>query len=144
MLVTVKEGSLLQGVDGLPQGIHMLLLRGPACAEAHAGMVGVHPLPVLIAEALADLSQLRVGHDGVLLVGGGVEQQGIARRHEDVPDLMRHVDGVAGDLEVQIVGEQGVELHAQQDPATDEPFATYTEQATLTVPQGAALSVKTT
>ena len=35
-------------------------------------------------------------------------------------------------------------FHAQQDPATDEPFATYTEQATLTVPQGAALSVKTT
>ena len=35
-------------------------------------------------------------------------------------------------------------FHAQQDPATDEPFATYTEQATLTVPQGAALSAKTT
>lgn len=29
--------------------------------------------------------------------------------------------------------------HAEQDPAVDEPFATYTEHAVLTVPQGAAL-----
>ena len=41
-------------------------------------------------------------------------------------------------------GSYGVTLtmlvyHEEQDPAAEEPFATYTEQATLTVPQDAAL-----
>ena len=30
--------------------------------------------------------------------------------------------------------------HAEQDPTAEEPFATYTEHTTLTVPKGAALS----
>ena len=34
--------------------------------------------------------------------------------------------------------------HAEQDPVTDEPFATYTEQAMLTVPQDAVLPNSTT
>ena len=32
--------------------------------------------------------------------------------------------------------------HTGQDPATEEPFATYTEQAQLTIPKGAALTQK--
>ncbi len=58
----------------------------------------VHTLPVLIAEAFAQNGQLVIRHDGILLVGGGVEQQGIARGDENVPDLMSHLDGVAGNL----------------------------------------------
>ena len=46
----------------------------------------VHPLPVLVAEMLADLGQLGVRQDGVLLIGGGVEQQGIAGGDEDLTD----------------------------------------------------------
>ena len=88
----------MEGVDCLAEGVHLGLSGGPAGAEADTAVGLVHPLPVFIAEVLAQDGQFCIGQDGVLLVGGGVEQQGIAVGHKDVTDLVGHVDGVAGDF----------------------------------------------
>ena len=105
---------LFQRIHRGTQCVHIFLRGGPASAEANAGVSGVHPRPVLIAKFLAQNGQLVIGDDGILLVSGGVKQQGIAVGYEDIPDLESLVDGVAGDLEVEIVGKQCVELDAQQ------------------------------
>ena len=89
------ERLLFERLYGGTEGVDVLLRRGPARAEAHAGVRLVDALPVFIAEALTELGEVAVREDGLLLVGGGVEQQGIARRDEDLADLVRHVDGVA-------------------------------------------------
>mgnify|MGYP002530616949 CR=1 FL=1 len=110
----LQNSLLFQGLDGGAEGVHVLLSGGPAGAEAHGGVGGVHTLPVLVAEVLAELGQLRIGHDGILLVGGGVKEEGVAVLLENGVYLLGHDVGVAGDPEVQVIGEQSVELHAQQ------------------------------
>ena len=101
-------------MNGHAQRVHMFLLGGPAAAETNAGMCLIHPSPVLIAELLTQDCQLLIRNDGILLVRGGVEQQGIAVGNKDLPDLERHINGVAGNLEIQIVGKQRVKLDTQQ------------------------------
>ena len=105
---------LFQRLHGSPEGVHVLLSGGPAGTEAHTGVGGIGALPVLIAEVLPQNGQLLIRHNGVLLVGGGVKQQGISGGDEDIPDLIGHLIGMAGNSEIQIVSEQGVELDAQQ------------------------------
>ena len=57
---------------------------------------------------------LSVLQDDELLVGGRLKGEGEAALPEDLLQLFRHGDGMLADAEVQIIREEGIELHAQQ------------------------------
>ena len=100
----------------LPEEIEIFGGGGPAGDEAteHAVVV-VGPPEGEIDLFLQGLYQ-GVGDDDKLLVGGRVEVEREACRAQDVLQLFRHVDGMGGDLQVEVVGEQGIELDACQPP----------------------------
>ena len=74
-------------------------------------MAGVDdPLRLKFVSHLLQLPRHRVGQHRELLVGGGGDGEAIAQGHHAVPQADGHVVGMAGDVEIEAVLQQGLEL----------------------------------
>ena len=76
-------------------------------------MVGIDVAPEVEEERLGESLVGRAVKDGELLVGGRVDVHAIAIGLERILDAHCHVDGVAGQSHVEVVGEERFELDAQ-------------------------------
>ena len=65
-------------------------------------------------EVLGKPFDLAILKDDELLVGRRVDKERIALALEDVLHAHCHVDGMAGNVEIKAVGEQGIELNAYE------------------------------
>lgn len=70
--------------------------------------------PIREQEVVGQALYLFVVENYKLLVGGRVNEERIAFPSEDVLQAHRHVNGMLGDVEVEAVGEQCVELYAYE------------------------------
>ena len=104
-------GDALQQCDQL---LNLLVGGGPAGADAHhrVRVVGFfHEAEALIALQTPGCRVVERDED---LIGRRVEGERIATFHQHFANTVGRIVGVAGDPAIQIVGEQRVELHAQQ------------------------------
>ena len=106
-------GPAVQGAD---QILHGLLPGGPAGAHPDGGVVRVGLGPEGKEELLFQRVQQGVGEDGVLLVGVGVEEHGIAPRLKGPAEGQGVFVRLTGQVEIQAVLQHGAELHPQQPP----------------------------
>ena len=104
-------GDALQQCDQL---LNLLVGGGPAGADAHhrVRVVGLFHEAEAHA-ALQTFGRLVIKRDEDL-VGRRVESERITAFHEHFANAVGRIVGAAGDSAVQVVGEQRVELHAQQ------------------------------
>ena len=65
-------------------------------------------------EVLRQSLHLRIGQHDELLVGGGVYEELITFLLEDALHLHSHLNGVLGQLEVEVVRKQGIKLQTYQ------------------------------
>ena len=84
----------------------------------------VHPAPTFEGVPVRELLHHRVGQDGKLLIGGGLVEEGHALISQGVSDHHGQVHRVLGDAGVKIVGEQRLELDAQQPSLRQHPALT--------------------
>ena len=114
------EGSEL--CQGFFQGFEVAVGCGPAGDEAAEGAIVVEGFfallrrrrsPGLEEDAWQKGLHLLVCELDELLVGAGVAK-GYACFREELSQLHCHVDGVSGDVEVKVVGEECIELNASE------------------------------
>ena len=71
-------------------------------------------------DILCQFRSLRIVDDDKLLVCGGVEVEAVTLSFEQVAHLLGHHVGMTGDVEIQVVSEQGVKLQTVQAPFGDD------------------------
>ncbi len=96
------------------QGVDVGLARGPAGGKAHDGVRRVDLAPRLERSCPAQPLAVGMGEDDELLVGGRVDVEAVAPLGKSAAELHGHADGMAGNAQVEPVGEERVELQAQQ------------------------------
>ena len=87
---------------------------GPAGDETADGVMTVGLPEVGKLYLTPQTFSLFVVHDHKLLVGGGIDQELIALADEERLHAHRRLDGLLGELEVEVVGEKGFKLQTDQ------------------------------
>ena len=86
--------------------------RGPACDEAAGAAPAPKGLPEAERHVAPEARKLPVRQNKKLLVGRGVQKEGIALFQKHRLQAHGHVDGMAADLPVKPVGKESVKLLA--------------------------------
>ena len=68
----------------------------------------VHILPELALSLQGKSLVGRLGQNGELLIGGGVKEQGAARRPENIPDPVGQLIGVAAQLQIEVILKEAI------------------------------------
>lgn len=112
----IPIGDALQQCDQL---LNLLVGGGPTGADTHHRVRAVGLFHEAEAHAALQTFGSFVVERDEDLVGRRVESERIAAFHEHIANAVGSIVGAPGDSAVQVVGEQRVELHAQQ-PALGE------------------------
>ena len=96
------------------QGVNILRSGGPAGGEADDGVLVVQVLPEAEGDLGGEGLQLAALQHDKLLIGAGLQVEAVPFVSKYRFQTLGHLNGVAGDTEIEAVGKQGVELKAQQ------------------------------
>ena len=103
----------MEGLQGGDEGIDVVGTGGPTGDEAAIHHVA-HGVPLLEDKIFLQASYRGLVQEDELLVGGRVAIHLVTLADEGVTQSHRLLNGMAGNLEVEAIGHQGVELDAQQ------------------------------
>ena len=100
--------------------IEFLVGGGPGGDEAADALAVVEGLPDGELHPPEQLLGQNGGHDDKLLVGRRVDIRPEAMGGKDALEPRRLVDGMLGDAEIEVVGEEHVKLHTHESPLSQE------------------------
>ena len=104
------------------QGLQVFLGGGPGGDKAAHGMVAVGGTPMGELHLLLQLAHLAVGNHHKLLIGGRIQEEGVAVVSKQLLQLHGHTNGMGGDVEIEIIRKQRIKLHTHP-PADLWPVA---------------------
>ena len=88
-------------------------------------MVVIIFFPEADCHILFQLFELIILQNDELLIGRGFQVKGQPFLLEDLLHILRHFDGVAADLKIQVIGKKGIELNAQKSALRQQGAALF-------------------